>query len=76
MKLEYLERAVAASRAGKPAAIATNMTSGLQSLIEGIEVTGMPQTVLSRGNVVMDKDKFLGHAGAGEFVKRATYSQP
>lgn len=40
MKLQYLERAVAASRAGKPAAIATNMTSGLQSLIEGSEVTG------------------------------------
>jgi xanthine dehydrogenase accessory factor len=40
MKLQYLERAVAASRAGKPAAIATNLTSGLQSLIEGSEVTG------------------------------------
>ena len=40
MKLQYLDRAVAASRAGKPAAIATNMTSGLQSLIEGSEVTG------------------------------------
>ena len=40
MKLQYLERATAASRASKPAAIATNMTSGLQSLIEGSEVTG------------------------------------
>lgn len=40
MKLQYLERAVAASRAGKPAAIATNLTSGLQSIIEGTEVTG------------------------------------
>ena len=40
MKLAYLERAVAASRAGKPAAIATNLTSGAQSLIEGAEVTG------------------------------------
>jgi len=46
------------------------------SMFEGIEVTGMPQTVLSRGKVVMDNDKFLGRAGAGEFVKRATYSQP
>jgi len=46
------------------------------SMFEGIEVTGMPQTVLSRGNVVMDNDKFFGRAGAGEFVKRATYSQP
>jgi xanthine dehydrogenase accessory factor len=40
MRLGYLERALAASRAGKPAAIATNLASGLQSLIEGGEVTG------------------------------------
>jgi xanthine dehydrogenase accessory factor len=40
MKLQYLERAIAASRAGKPAAIATNLTSGEQSLIEGTDVTG------------------------------------
>jgi xanthine dehydrogenase accessory factor len=40
MKLQYLERAIAASRAGKPAAVATNLTSGEQSLIEGTEVTG------------------------------------
>jgi xanthine dehydrogenase accessory factor len=40
MKLQYLERAIAASRAGKPAAIATNLISGEQSLIEGGEVTG------------------------------------
>jgi xanthine dehydrogenase accessory factor len=40
MKLQYIERAVAASRAGKPAAIATNLKSGEQSLIEGAEVTG------------------------------------
>jgi xanthine dehydrogenase accessory factor len=40
MKLQSLERAIAASRAGKPAAVATNLTSGEQSLIEGTEVTG------------------------------------
>ncbi len=40
MKLGYLERAIAASRAGKPAAIATNLSSGLQALIEGSDVTG------------------------------------
>ena len=40
MKLQYLERAIAASRAGKAAAIATNLSSGEQSLIEGAEVTG------------------------------------
>lgn len=40
MKLQYLDRAIAASRAGRPAAIATNLTSGEQSLIEGADATG------------------------------------
>jgi dihydropyrimidinase len=46
------------------------------SMFEGIQVTGMPSTVLSRGRVVVDNEKFLGRAGGGEFVKRSTYSQP
>jgi dihydropyrimidinase len=46
------------------------------SMFEGIEVTGMPDTVLSRGEVIMDKNRFLGRQGAGEFIKRANYSQP
>jgi dihydropyrimidinase len=46
------------------------------SMFEGIEVTGMPDAVLSRGRVVVKADKFLGRAGAGDFLKRALYSQP
>jgi dihydropyrimidinase len=46
------------------------------SMFEGIEVTGMPSAVLSRGQVIIENDKFLGRAGAGEFLKRSTYSQP
>jgi dihydropyrimidinase len=46
------------------------------SMFEGIEVTGMPDVVLSRGRVVVEADKFLGRAGAGEFLKRATYVSP
>jgi dihydropyrimidinase len=45
------------------------------SMFEGIQVTGMPDIVLSRGQVVVDGDKFLGRAGQGEFLKRATYAQ-
>jgi len=45
------------------------------SMFEGIQVTGMPDIVLSRGKVVVDGDKFLGRAGQGEFLKRATYAQ-
>ena len=40
MKLQYIERAVKASLAGKPTAIATNLKSGDQSLVEGNEITG------------------------------------
>jgi dihydropyrimidinase len=46
------------------------------SMFEGIEVTGMPETVLSRGRVIVDGDKFLGRPGSGEFLRRSTYAQP
>jgi dihydropyrimidinase len=46
------------------------------SMFEGIEVTGVPDAVLSRGQVVVEGDKFLGRAGAGDFLKRALYTQP
>jgi dihydropyrimidinase len=46
------------------------------SMFEGIEVTGMPDVVMSRGKVVVESDKFSGRAGQGEFLKRKTYAQP
>jgi dihydropyrimidinase len=45
------------------------------SMFEGIQVTGMPDVVLSRGKVVVQGDKFVGRAGQGEFLKRSTYAQ-
>jgi dihydropyrimidinase len=45
------------------------------SMFEGIQVTGMPDVVLSRGRVVVDGERFLGRAGQGEFLRRATYAQ-
>ena len=44
------------------------------SMFEGIQVTGMPDTVLSRGCVIVEANKFVGRPGAGEFLKRALYS--
>jgi dihydropyrimidinase len=44
-------------------------------MFEGIKVTGMADVVLSRGRVVVEGDKFLGKAGQGEFLRRATYAQ-
>lgn len=40
MKLSLLERALAASRAGRPAVLATNLKSGLQTFIEPTETLG------------------------------------
>jgi dihydropyrimidinase len=41
---------------------------------EGREVTGVTDTVMSRGRVVIDGGKFVGRAGSGSFLRRATRS--
>ncbi len=37
---------------------------------EGRQVTGAPDTVLSRGRVIIDGGRFVGRAGCGSFIKR------
>jgi dihydropyrimidinase len=44
------------------------------SMFEGIQVTGVPRTVLSRGWVVIDGGKFMGRPGAGQFLRRQPYA--
>jgi dihydropyrimidinase len=39
---------------------------------EGRQVTGATDTVLSRGTLVIEDGTFVGKAGAGTFLKRAT----
>ena len=46
------------------------------SMFEGIEVMGVTDTVLSRGKIVVQNETFSGRAGAGQFLKRALYTQP
>jgi dihydropyrimidinase len=41
---------------------------------EGRQVTGVTETVLSRGKVIIDAGKFTGRAGAGSFLKRSARS--
>jgi dihydropyrimidinase len=41
---------------------------------EGRQVTGATDTVLSRGRLVIENGKFVGRAGGGSFLKRATRS--
>jgi dihydropyrimidinase len=41
------------------------------NLFEGTEVTGAPQTVLVRGQTIVENDELVAEPGAGQFVKRA-----
>ena len=38
---------------------------------EGREVTGATETVISRGRVIVDGEKFTGRVGAGAFLRRS-----
>ncbi|MBI4886850.1 MAG: dihydropyrimidinase [Acidobacteria bacterium] len=38
---------------------------------EGREVTGVTDTVISRGRVIIDGEKFVGRAGSGSFLRRS-----
>ncbi len=40
---------------------------------EGIEVTGFPETVISRGRVIIDRCEYIGRKGDGQFLKRGLY---
>ena len=40
------------------------------SMFEGFRVKGAARTVLSRGEVVVDGERFVGRAGRGRFLKR------
>lgn len=43
------------------------------SMFEGKKVKGNVDTVISRGEIIIQKEKFLGKAGRGSFIKRGTY---
>jgi dihydropyrimidinase len=40
------------------------------SLYEGMELTGYPEVVISRGEVIVRDDRFTGSPGRGRFLKR------
>jgi len=44
------------------------------SMFEGIAIQGIPKVVLSRGQVVIENNKFHGRAGAGQFLRRNQYA--
>jgi dihydropyrimidinase len=46
------------------------------SLFEGRAVTGAPETVVSRGEIIIDRGAFVGRKGRGRFLKRAPGPAP
>ncbi len=45
------------------------------NLYEGMEVTGMPSVVLSRGRVLVQDGEWKGEQGAGRFVPRRQFGR-
>ncbi len=45
------------------------------NLFEGTEVTGAPEVVLVRGQVIVENDELVAQPGAGQFVKRARFGE-
>jgi len=45
------------------------------NLFEGTEVTGSPEIVLLRGNVLVENGDLVASPGIGQFVKRARFGQ-
>jgi dihydropyrimidinase len=45
------------------------------NLYEGTEVTGTPEVVLLRGNVLVENDELVASPGIGQYVARAKFGQ-
>jgi dihydropyrimidinase len=45
------------------------------NLYEGTEVTGAPDVVLLRGNVLVENDELVASPGIGQFVRRARFGE-
>ncbi len=54
---------------------ATHHSASEMSIFEGTEVTGSPEIVLRRGEVIVEGDELLAKPGSGQFVKRARFGE-
>jgi dihydropyrimidinase len=45
------------------------------NLFEGTEVTGSPEVVLRRGEILVDGDELVAQPGSGQFVRRARFGE-
>jgi dihydropyrimidinase len=54
---------------------ATHHSKADYNLFEGTEVTGTPEVVILRGNVLVENDELVASPGIGQFVKRARFGE-
>jgi dihydropyrimidinase len=54
---------------------ATDHSKSDYTLFEGTDVTGTPEVVLLRGQVLVENDELVAEPGVGQFVKRARFGQ-
>jgi dihydropyrimidinase len=55
--------------------VETHHTTCDYSLYEGMEITGLPELVLIRGEVVVEGDDLVAKPGHGQFIKRARFGE-
>jgi dihydropyrimidinase len=54
---------------------ATHHSKSDYNLFEGTRVTGSPDVVLLRGNVIVENDELLAQPGSGQFIRRARFGE-
>jgi dihydropyrimidinase len=54
---------------------ATHHSKADYNLFESTEVTGTPEVVILRGNVLVENDELVASPGIGQFVKRARFGE-
>jgi dihydropyrimidinase len=54
---------------------ATHHSKSDYNLFEGTEVTGSPEIVLLRGNVLVENDELIASTGIGKYVARAKFGE-
>jgi dihydropyrimidinase len=54
---------------------ATHHSRSDYNLFEGTEVTGSPEVVLLRGNVLVENGELVAKPGTGQFIKRAKFGE-
>ena len=56
-------------------AAASHHSKADYNLYEGTTVTGAPEIVLSRGQVIVEDDEFVATPGVGRFIRRARFGE-